>query len=80
MGLFFRKETKRFFCWNLARTETLLFGEISLFPGDFAVGRFEQRNRCVSFPKDLKRGPFRLTFQEKAAFERQHIISKSHRT
>jgi len=44
MGLFFRKETKRFFCWNLVRTEILLFMEILLFPRDFAVSRFEQKN------------------------------------
>ena len=60
MGLFFRKETKRFFQRNLVRTEILLFMEILLNPRDFAVSRFEQKSRCVSFPKDLKRGPYRL--------------------
>ena len=73
MGIFFRKETKRFFCWNLVRTEILLSREILLFPRDFAVSRFEQKNRWVSFPKDLKRDPYRLFFQEKAALQRQHI-------
>jgi len=60
MGLFFRKETKRYFCLNLVRTEILLFREMLLFPRDFAVSRFEQENRWVSFPKDLKRGSHRL--------------------
>jgi len=69
MDLFFRKEAKRFFRENLIRNEILLFREILLFPRDFAVSRFEQENRCVSFPKYLKGGPYRMPFQEKAAFE-----------
>ena len=35
--------------------------------------RFEQQNRCVSFRKDLKRGPYRLRFQAEAAFQTQRI-------
>jgi len=35
--------------------------------------RFEKKNWWVSFPKVLKREPYRLPFQEKAAFERKHI-------
>ena len=35
--------------------------------------RFEQQNQWVSFPKDLKRGPYRLRFQAEAAFQTQHI-------
>ena len=76
-GPLFGKEIKNFFCSNLVRTEILLFREISLFPSDFAVLRFEQKNLWISFPK---RGPYRLPWSTEAALQGQLITWKSGRT
>jgi len=56
MGLFLRKENKRFFCSNLVRTEILLFWKILLFPRDFAVSDSNRKIRGSVTRKEAQIG------------------------